>query len=197
MGKDAGELKWQEHDFGLYPDGETYLAVRRKCGFELMLKMFPDLIEHRNEAGLDLGCGIVSLYDNTEFTDITAVDPLLSSYNKIYTPTNTNVRYDYNYRDDGILPFEDGSFTFVTCLNVIDHTVHHKELIGEIHRVLKPNGCLYLWVNFCDTLWLPEHVKLWNIGVIREEFSNFQLLSDTTVRLEKEKTFQYWGIFKK
>nr|MDO8082470.1 class I SAM-dependent methyltransferase [Candidatus Freyarchaeota archaeon] len=42
------------------------------------------------------------------------------------------------------LPFEDGTFDLVVCNDVIEHLDKQKELIGEIHRVLKEDGYLYL-----------------------------------------------------
>jgi len=41
------------------------------------------------------------------------------------------------------LPFADGSFDMVTCLEVLEHVVSPDGLLAEIHRVLRPGGtCL-------------------------------------------------------
>lgn len=38
------------------------------------------------------------------------------------------------------LPFENASFDFVTCLEVIEHLVFPEQALAEMHRVLKPGG---------------------------------------------------------
>ncbi|RPH95277.1 class I SAM-dependent methyltransferase [candidate division KSB1 bacterium] len=44
------------------------------------------------------------------------------------------------------LPFEDQSFDFVTCLEVLEHFVFPQNALREIHRVLRPQGYLILTV---------------------------------------------------
>ncbi len=44
------------------------------------------------------------------------------------------------------LPFEDASFDVVTMLAVLEHIEQEKQILQEIHRVLKPNGKLVLTV---------------------------------------------------
>lgn len=38
------------------------------------------------------------------------------------------------------LPFDDASFDFVFCLEVIEHLVRPQQALQEIHRILKPDG---------------------------------------------------------
>jgi 2-polyprenyl-3-methyl-5-hydroxy-6-metoxy-1,4-benzoquinol methylase len=44
----------------------------------------------------------------------------------------------------GVLPYQDGSFDCVTCLEVIEHVVDPLRLLKELHRVLRPHGQLVL-----------------------------------------------------
>lgn len=46
------------------------------------------------------------------------------------------------------LPFSDGSVDVVLLLNVLEHIYNHAGVIGEIGRVLRPGGTLYLTVPF-------------------------------------------------
>jgi 2-polyprenyl-3-methyl-5-hydroxy-6-metoxy-1,4-benzoquinol methylase len=42
------------------------------------------------------------------------------------------------------LPYLDDSFSLVTCLELIEHIARVEELLGEIHRVLRPGGYLLM-----------------------------------------------------
>jgi 2-polyprenyl-6-hydroxyphenyl methylase/3-demethylubiquinone-9 3-methyltransferase len=49
---------------------------------------------------------------------------------------------------DGRLPFDDGSFDAVTCVNVLQHVVDTQSLLSEVRRVLTPGGLLAAAVPF-------------------------------------------------
>lgn len=57
------------------------------------------------------------------------------------------------------IPFPDGSYDFVFCIEVLEHVPNPFGTLGEIHRVLKPGGVLILSVPN------PYHVKevIWNL----------------------------------
>lgn len=57
------------------------------------------------------------------------------------------------------IPFPDGSYDFVFCIEVLEHVPNPFGTLGEIHRVLKPGGVLVLSVPN------PYHVKeiIWNL----------------------------------
>jgi len=44
------------------------------------------------------------------------------------------------------LPFEDNSFDFITCLEVIEHLILPQQALSEMHRVLKPGGHVVITV---------------------------------------------------
>ena len=50
----------------------------------------------------------------------------------------------YSVQDGAKLTYLDDSFDFVTCIDVIEHVPDAKALLREIHRVLKPGGCLVI-----------------------------------------------------
>jgi methionine biosynthesis protein MetW len=45
---------------------------------------------------------------------------------------------------EGSLPFEDESFSLVSCLEVIEHIARAEVLLQEVHRVLSPSGKLLI-----------------------------------------------------
>ena len=44
------------------------------------------------------------------------------------------------------LPFKDNSFDFIFCNGVLHHTHSIQRGLKEMHRVLKPNGCAFLYL---------------------------------------------------
>jgi SAM-dependent methyltransferase len=41
---------------------------------------------------------------------------------------------------DGALPYDDGSFDLVICIEVVEHLESHRRLFSEVRRVLAPDG---------------------------------------------------------
>ena len=44
------------------------------------------------------------------------------------------------------MPFGDGSFDVIYSYHLLEHVARPREALAEIHRVLRPGGCLYLGV---------------------------------------------------
>jgi 2-polyprenyl-3-methyl-5-hydroxy-6-metoxy-1,4-benzoquinol methylase len=102
---------------------------------------------------LDLGCGAggvcVSFANRSNRVVGLDLDKKLINLTKI----NVSDSEDYFPPGGGVseilssginLPFEDETFDLVICNDVIEHLDEQEELIGEIYRVLKPGGYLYL-----------------------------------------------------
>jgi SAM-dependent methyltransferase len=53
-----------------------------------------------------------------------------------------------HFYDGGRFPFEDASFESVLCNQVLEHVFNPEQFVGEISRVLAPNGRLLLTVPF-------------------------------------------------
>ncbi|MGK5543330.1 methyltransferase domain-containing protein [Streptomyces sp. URMC 127] len=59
------------------------------------------------------------------------------------------------------LPFANGVFTVVTCLDVLEHVADPGEVVREIGRVLAPGG-LFLFDTINRT-WLSRAVMIWGL----------------------------------
>ncbi len=72
--------------------------------------------------------------------------------------------------DANQLPYEDNFFDLVYCFGVIHHNPEPKEIIREIHRVLKPNGKVYMMLYHKDSL-LYYFSIIYLRGIVKGGFS--------------------------
>jgi SAM-dependent methyltransferase len=56
------------------------------------------------------------------------------------------------------LPWEDGFFDLITCLDVIEHTPDDRVTLGELRRVCRPGGFLVVTVPAYQALWSSHDV---------------------------------------
>jgi SAM-dependent methyltransferase len=99
-------------------------------------EFFPQL---RGEL-LDVGCGrkpYRALFPATRYVGL-----------EIDTPLARKTFDAEVYYDGRVFPFPDASFDAVFCSQVFEHVFTPAEFLAEIHRVLRPGGCLVLTVPF-------------------------------------------------
>lgn len=142
---------------------------------------------------LDVGCGLVSILEFSDIEDIYAIDPLMSAFDTIY---HYDGKVKYFCEDGENIPFDDGSFDSVLCVNVLDHTPNPQKMIDEIYRVLKVDGVFNFSINFDDNL-SPAHYGLWNEEMVDKYLSRFTKTFRTIERNEKDNQSIYYGKFKK
>jgi ubiquinone/menaquinone biosynthesis C-methylase UbiE len=104
---------------------------------------------------------------------------------------------------DRVLPFEDASFDIVTMLAVLEHIEYEKDVLVEIHRVLKQNGKLILTVpsiwsqpvleflsyqlKIVDEVEIRDHKRYYNRQRLRQV-----LVEEARFRDFKHQYFQFW-----
>lgn len=89
---------------------------------------------------LDFGCNdgtFMEMLKDKRGCDVTGVD-VSDVALEVARKKNLNV---LNY-DGDILPFEDGTFDYVLCMEVLSHVFDPSKALKEIKRVLKKNGVL-------------------------------------------------------
>jgi ubiquinone/menaquinone biosynthesis C-methylase UbiE len=59
-----------------------------------------------------------------------------------------------------VLPFKNNSFSLVTCLDVLEHLDHDKELLAEMVRVCEDGGHVLVTVPAFNRLWSPHDTVL-------------------------------------
>jgi SAM-dependent methyltransferase len=97
---------------------------------------------------LDVGCGPASrALSLVHCARVYAVDPLIDAYREMQPFGWDRFEAVYSVGAEE-LPFEDGSFDYAYCRNVLDHTQDADAVLSEITRVLLADGQLLL---NCDT----------------------------------------------
>jgi SAM-dependent methyltransferase len=74
---------------------------------------------------------------------------------------DTSPLIDYHY-DIHDLKFEDESFDFVACLAVLEHVPYPQKAIAEMHRVLRPNGEIWIEIPF-NQPYHPSPQDYWRV----------------------------------
>lgn len=87
--------------------------------------------------------------------------------------------------DKNLLPFEDNSFEYIICIDILEH-VEYIRVLKEIHRILKPGGVVEIRVphftssnNFID----PTHKKMFS-------FRTFSFFADN-IRYNRNYYFDF------
>ena len=133
---------------------------------------------------LDVGCGGGFLSE--EFAKngarVTGIDPsphLLSTAKEHAAMNSLSINYIEGYGER--IPLDDDSFDYVACCDVLEHVDDLDKVIGEISRVLKPEGLfLYDTINrtfksylmaikvaqdWKFTAWEQPRTHVWNMFV--------------------------------
>ena len=106
--------------------------------------------------------------------------------------------------DTACLSFENETFDSVTMIACINHIPNRRDVLKEVHRILRANGRLIL-TNLTPAIsWMWHQVAIWDRGergrgMKKGEVYGLQsqtlrpLLSDTGFHIEKKDTFS-WGM---
>lgn len=61
--------------------------------------------------------------------------------------SNTDEIYDF-VPENGTFPIQDSRFTYILCIQVLEHVDNPFLFLEEVARILKPGGTIYLTTNF-------------------------------------------------
>jgi SAM-dependent methyltransferase len=110
-----------------------------------------------NRRGLDIGCGAggnlphLAAYGRFFGTEVTA---------ELYGPGMELPERPVVLARGEALPFADGSLSICTFFDVLEHVEREDDLLGEVHRVLRPGGWVFLSVPAYPFLWSEHDVSL-------------------------------------
>ncbi|MEN1726881.1 MAG: bifunctional 2-polyprenyl-6-hydroxyphenol methylase/3-demethylubiquinol 3-O-methyltransferase UbiG [Pseudomonadota bacterium] len=100
-------------------------------------------IDWKGKKVLDLGCagGFMSEALEARSAIVTGIDPAeeaIAAARAHANQTGRDITYDIGVGE--ALPYADGSFDAVVCVDVLEHVADLQQTIREISRVLTPNG---------------------------------------------------------
>ena len=123
-------------------------------------------IDPPNTRVLDVGCGGGLLAEEIASMGfaVTGIDQSEKSIDVARVHAQENgLAIDYRTGSAERLPFENGSFSVVTCCDVLEHIRCWERVLGEIARVLQPGG-----IFFYDTINRTALSKLIFIKITQE-----------------------------
>ena len=110
---------------------------------------------------LDLGCG------SKPYKSVISVDEYIGlDYDTEISQNNHNLSADFFY-DGHRFPFDDATFDSAFSSEVLEHIFNPAEVLGELHRVLKPGATVLLTCPF----YFPEHEQPYDFA----RYSSFGL----------------------
>ncbi len=132
---------------------------------------------------LDIGCGTGAMLDElAPFGSVTGADYAPEALAFCRERGQGNGRhYDLARADVRRLPFADCSFDIVTAMDIIEHIDDDKAAAGEIRRVLKPGGRLFVTVPAFQSLWSEHdealhHYRRYTAAHLKDVFQRVGLL---------------------
>ncbi|MEM7689235.1 MAG: bifunctional 2-polyprenyl-6-hydroxyphenol methylase/3-demethylubiquinol 3-O-methyltransferase UbiG [Pseudomonadota bacterium] len=107
------------------------------------LTFFDKHIDWTGKRVLDVGCagGFMSEAIAAKGASVTGIDPAedaIAAAQEHAKGSDLDVTYDVGVGE--ALPYEDGAFDAVVCVDVLEHVADLSQTIAEIARVLKPGG---------------------------------------------------------
>lgn len=147
--------KWKESKFVL-KKGKLCASSDSKevmggswLNVQLLADLFNRLIpKYVNGKLLDLGCGKVPLY--ALYKQYISESVCVDWDNSLHGNVFLDVTHDISKK----LPFENSSFDTVICSDVLEHVYNPKDVLGEMVRVVKPEGYIIITTPF--NYWMHE-----------------------------------------
>lgn len=128
-------MEWREEIWNLYPYYRQYTDMDRS---------------HHDEIILDYGCGpgndLVWYTQKTDLARIIGMDVSRSALENaqfrmaLHGVDRKKCRLICVEESKAMIPLADESVDYVSCLGVLMHTSHPKEILKEFHRILKTRG---------------------------------------------------------
>jgi 2-polyprenyl-6-hydroxyphenyl methylase/3-demethylubiquinone-9 3-methyltransferase len=107
------------------------------------LSWFDRQIDWQGRAVLDLGCagGFMAEALDARGARVTGIDPAaaaVAAATAHAARTGREIRYDVGVGE--ALPYDDGAFDAVVCVDVLEHVSDLSRVLAEVARVLRPGG---------------------------------------------------------
>jgi ubiquinone/menaquinone biosynthesis C-methylase UbiE len=173
-------------------EGKNFL-LRRKGDLERHLSHFDGKCDLKGK-GIEFGTGCFSMLEFSEADQVIGIDPLANDFKNIFTIPNDKVTILDG--DGENVTFNDNTFDWAVCWNVLDHTPNPERMVSEMFRVIKPKGKIYFNINFDDML-SPAHYSLWNEDVVDKCFVGKKQIYKKIIRNEPDQQYWFYAIYQK
>lgn len=155
------------------------------------------------DAILDAGCGPAGIFIILQDYQVTAVDPLLSSYERDLKHFSKHQYPTTTFIESGLESFESPNrFDHVFCLNAINHVSDLDQSMDNLVNSAKPGGKIYLSIDAHNSTWWKHFNRIIHWDILHphqydlEEYS--QMLTsrncqiDQRIFLKKTGPFDYY-----
>lgn len=140
---------------------------------------------------LDLGCfiGLCSHHLALRGHQVVGVD-VDENCIEIARRKHSHPKLSFEHTDGRGLEFDDASFDCVLLLEVLEHSFNPRGLVAEIHRVLKPGGCLIVSVPNASSYHTLARSLLLNIKSYYRKMESWPAFA-----VDQRDHFYYWEPF--
>jgi len=138
-GESVYPLESESYVDKLVKNGWTYDKISKMDSLRNNINNLINFYVNNYAKGVILEVGAGGSYLKNRFIDS----------NESWVTTDYDIRADVDIRCDGqSLPFNENLFDTIICIDVIEHVTNPHQMIGELVRVLKPEGVLILSTPF-------------------------------------------------
>jgi 2-polyprenyl-6-hydroxyphenyl methylase/3-demethylubiquinone-9 3-methyltransferase len=154
------ELFWWKRYLHKKPVG-AYLEWKLTYWQKTIKSLAPELVLRKDMKILDAGCGPAGTFIALGDQHVTAVDPLLNSYQEQIQHFKKENYPNVRFVNKALEEFnEPNSYDVVFCMNAINHVRHLKQALQHTVNAAKPHGWVIVSVDAHNFKWAKFIFKL-------------------------------------
>lgn len=147
------ELAWWKHYLRSKPIDE-YLAWKKNYWHHVFDLLKPQLCLYPTTKILDAGCGPAGVFIAVDTRYITAIDPLIDSYNDTLLHFKKTMYPHVRFSSKTLEDFnESNSYDVVFCMNAINHVKNIKQAMQNTINAAKPGGIIIIGIDAHNFKW--------------------------------------------
>ncbi len=154
------ELRWWKN-YLKNKDVNEYLTWKRNYWNDLLKRIDPSVKPTGHQHILDAGCGPAGIFIALAPYQVTAIDPLLSIYEKNLAHFDPAMYPYVQFQTVALENFsEKESFDLVFCLNAINHVSDLQEAFQRLYDCTKKGGSLVVSIDAHNSSWIKRLFRL-------------------------------------
>lgn len=153
----VAELKWWKN-YLKKTSLSDYKKYKSNYWNELLITISPFTNISKEQTILDAGCGPAGIFIVFDHHKVTAIDPLLDTYDKNISHFKKQNYPNVTFINSAIEDYTStNTYDHVFCINCINHVANINSSVKNLNRLTKSNGKLYLSIdthNFNMLKWI-------------------------------------------